>query len=140
MIHTVTSIEELNRIAAGLAETLQAGDVVALDGPLGAGKTHFAKALAAALGYTGDVTSPTFTLVQEYRGGRWPIDHIDFYRLESAAEALAAGMEEYLPGEGITLVEWASRFPEILPSNTRQVTIQIIGETAREVEIADAGH
>ena len=140
-IATVTSVEEMLALGGRVAGESRPGDVFALDGTLGAGKTHFVKGFAAALGFGGDVTSPTFSLVQEYRGGRVPVYHIDFYRLESADEALAAGMEEYLPAsDGIALVEWAERFPEILPENTRHIAIRIVNDFEREVEIENARH
>lgn len=140
-IATVTSVQEMLALGARVAAESRPGDVLAIDGTLGAGKTHFAKGFAAALGFRGDVTSPTFSLVQEYRGGRLPIYHIDFYRLESSEEALAAGMEEYLPTvDGVALVEWAERFPEILPENTRHIMIRILNDCGREVEIENAHH
>jgi tRNA threonylcarbamoyladenosine biosynthesis protein TsaE len=98
---------------------LRARDVLALCGDLGAGKTQFVKGLAAGLGYKSDVTSPTFTLIHEYLGGRLPLYHFDFYRLESEGEALRLGVEEYLGGEGVCVVEWADKFPALLPSHTR---------------------
>ena len=102
-----------------LAETFRGGEVIALDGDLGAGKTHFVKGLAAGLGYTGDVTSPTFTLVHEYPGGRLPLFHFDFYRLESEGEALRIGLDEYLEFGGIAAIEWAGKFPALLPRDTK---------------------
>lgn len=140
-IATVTSVEEMLALGGRVARESRLGDVFALEGTLGAGKTHFVKGFAAGLGYGGDVTSPTFSLVQEYRGGRMPVYHIDFYRLESAEEAVAAGMEEYLPAaDGIALVEWAERFPEILPEHTRRIAIRILNDFEREVEIENARH
>ncbi|HEY5893641.1 MAG TPA: tRNA (adenosine(37)-N6)-threonylcarbamoyltransferase complex ATPase subunit type 1 TsaE [Chthoniobacterales bacterium] len=140
-IATVTSVEEMLALGGRLADESRPGDVLALAGTLGAGKTHLVKGFAAAVGFAGDVTSPTFSLVQEYRGGRLPIYHIDFYRLESVEEALAAGMEEYLPAaDGISLVEWAERFPEVLPENTRRIAIRIVNDFEREVEIENARH
>ena len=105
-------------VAAGeaLGKQLRAGEVIALIGGLGAGKTHFSKGIARGLGYAGgEVTSPTFSLVQEYRGGRLPVFHFDFYRMESAAEVLALGWDEYVEAGGVCLVEWADRFPGLMP-------------------------
>ena len=107
-----------------LAASLRAGDVVALDGDLGAGKTHFIKGLAAGLGHTGDVTSPTFTLVHEYTGGRLPLYHFDFYRLETDDEALRIGLDDYLTAGGIVAIEWAGKFPTLLPGITRWLKFQ----------------
>lgn len=104
-----------------LAASLRPGDVVALVGGLGAGKTHVTKGLAAGLGYPGEVTSPTFTLVHEYTAPamRLPMFHFDFYRLESPEEVLALGWDDYLDVGGICVVEWADLFPELLPPASR---------------------
>lgn len=100
------------------AAALRPGAVLALVGQLGAGKTHFCKGLVAGLGGDPDtVTSPTFTLVHEYCGGcRLPVYHFDFYRLDSPAELLGIGWDDYLDeADGVLLVEWADKFPELLP-------------------------
>ncbi|MDF1740207.1 MAG: tRNA (adenosine(37)-N6)-threonylcarbamoyltransferase complex ATPase subunit type 1 TsaE [Verrucomicrobiales bacterium] len=111
-----TATEE-EMIAAGRAfsESLEAGDVVALVGDLGAGKTHFSKGVVSGLGAKGEVTSPTFSLVHEYPGGRLPVFHFDFYRIDSPEELIRIGWDEYLDEDGIILVEWADKFPELLP-------------------------
>jgi tRNA threonylcarbamoyladenosine biosynthesis protein TsaE len=111
-------LEDTRALGADLAARLAPGSVLALDGPLGAGKTHLAQGLAAALGHDGPVTSPTFTLVHEYTGGRLPLFHLDFYRLDTAEEVTALGWEEYLELGGIVIVEWAGKFPELLPPAT----------------------
>lgn len=112
---------EAEMISAGrsLAGELAAGDVIALNGSLGAGKTHFTKGIVEGLGSGDDVTSPTFALVNEYRSGRIPVFHFDFYRLESSDEVIRIGWDDYLDEDGILLVEWADRFPELLPAETR---------------------
>jgi tRNA threonylcarbamoyladenosine biosynthesis protein TsaE len=103
-----------------LAESLRPGDVIALCGDLGAGKTHFVKGLAAELGCDPDaVTSPTFTLINEYTGGRLPLFHFDLYRLESEDELLRVGLDDYLESNGIVAIEWADKFPALLPRGTR---------------------
>ncbi len=126
---------EADAIAAGasLAAELPAGAVVALVGGLGAGKTHFTKGLALGLGHEGAVTSPTFTLVHEYRGGRLPLFHFDLYRLDSAVEALALGWEEYLEAGGVCVVEWADKFPELLPPGTQWWRIEAGADGVREI-------
>lgn len=112
---------------------LQPGDVVALIGDLGAGKTHFVKGLAEGLGYLGEVTSPTFTLVHEYLGGLLPLYHFDFYRLETEDEALHLGLEEYLSGDGACVIEWGDKFPDLLPPHTRWFHLSISGENRRVI-------
>ncbi len=112
------SPDETRQIAERLAERLEPGDVLTLTGDLGAGKTHFVQGLAHGLGFPGEVSSPTFAIIQEYHGGRLPLFHIDFYRLETLEEVEALGIEEeYLQTRGITAIEWAEKFPQILPVN-----------------------
>src|SRR5438093_998187 len=97
-----------------LAASLRPRDVVALTGDLGAGKTCLVKGVAAGLGVTQVVTSPTFTLIHEYRDGRLPVYHVDLYRLDSVRQAQAIGLEEYLAGDGVTIIEWAEKITELL--------------------------
>ena len=113
------SADETVALGLAVAATLRRGDVLALCGELGAGKTHFVKGLAAGLGTPSSVTSPTFTLIHEYPGGRLPLYHFDFYRLDDADEALRIGLDEYLFGDGACVIEWAEKFPALLPSHTR---------------------
>src|SRR5476649_710526 len=103
------SVEETLAFGGSVADSLRRGDVLALCGDLGAGKTHFVKGLAAGLGAGDVVTSPTFTLIHEYIGGRLPLYHFDFYRLESDTEALKIGLDEYLDGDGVSAIEWAEK-------------------------------
>ncbi len=110
-----------------MATGLTAGDCLALVGDLGAGKTHLTKGIVAGLDCESEVTSPTFTLVHEYRGGRLPAFHFDFYRIEAAEEILAIGWDDYLDSEGVVIVEWADRFPELLPEDAQWWTLRIDG-------------
>ena len=96
-------------------EVARAGEVVALVGGLGAGKTHWVKGFAVGLGYEGEVTSPTFGLGHEYRGGRLPVFHLDWYRLRSEEELLGLGWDEIFDGGGVVVVEWADLFPRMMP-------------------------
>jgi tRNA threonylcarbamoyladenosine biosynthesis protein TsaE len=121
-------------IARDLGAKLVRGDVIALVGELGAGKTHFVKGLAAGAGYTGDVTSPTFTLIHEYRGGRLPVYHFDFYRLESEEEAARLDLESYLDGDGVCVIEWPDKFPALLPPHTRWFDLRFAPGDKREIE------
>jgi tRNA threonylcarbamoyladenosine biosynthesis protein TsaE len=110
------------------------GEVFALRGDLGAGKTQFVKGLAAGLGGDGEaVTSPTFTLIHEYGGGRLRLIHFDFYRLESEAEALRLGLDDYLDGTGVLAIEWADKYPTILPAETRWLDFRIGPGDVREI-------
>ena len=124
------------RLGAALAAVLPAGTVVGLIGTLGAGKTRLVQAAAKAVGVpAGSVTSPTFVLVNEYRGGRVPIYHFDTYRLKDEDEFFALGPEEYFDSGGITFVEWADRFPAVLPPERMEISIEVVGETERRVSI-----
>ena len=114
-----SSVEDTIAHGRTIAATLRRGDVLALCGDLGAGKTHFAKGILSGLQGDAPVTSPTFTLIHEYPGGRLPVYHFDFYRLEDEDEALKIGLDEYLDGDGVCLIEWADKFPALLPSHTR---------------------
>lgn len=118
------------RLAERLAELCFPGALIALDGDLGAGKTRFAKALAAGLGVPGMVNSPTFTIVKEYEGGSLPLYHMDVYRL-SIAEADELGLEEYFEGDGVSLVEWASLIEPLLPPERLHITLELTGAESR---------
>ena len=83
-----------------------------------------------------DVSSPTFTLIHEYRGGRLPLTHVDLYRLDAAQQAIAIGIEEYLYGDGVTVIEWAEKIESLLPENTRRIRLTIENETTRRIELA----
>jgi tRNA threonylcarbamoyladenosine biosynthesis protein TsaE len=120
--------EETIAIGARFAQVVHGGDVIALDGAIGAGKTHFVQGLARGLGFNGQVTSPTFTLVHEYAGARLPIFHFDFYRLDDPDEVLAIGLDEYLDADGVCVIEWGDKFPALLPPTARWVRIAIKGD------------
>lgn len=119
--------------ARKLAPGLQPGSVIALCGDLGSGKTHFVKGLAEGLGYLGEVTSPTFTLIHEYLGGLMPLYHFDFYRIENEDEALEIGIEDYLAGDGVCVIEWADKFRDLLPAHTRWFHLAITGDSRRSI-------
>jgi len=117
-----------------VASGLGSGAVLGLVGGLGAGKTHFSKGLAAGLGFKGPVTSPTFSLVHEYRGGKLPVFHFDFYRLDSAEALLGIGWDEFLDEGGVVIAEWADLYPDLLPTETRWLHFQVNPDGSREVE------
>ena len=126
--------EALIAHAAEIPSSAPAGTVFGLIGDLGAGKTQFTKGIATGLGVDpSDVTSPTFTLINEYLGGRLPLFHFDFYRLASAEEALAIGWDEYAESEGILAVEWADKFPDLLPPETIRLHFEILPDGARQI-------
>ncbi|MFC5531564.1 tRNA (adenosine(37)-N6)-threonylcarbamoyltransferase complex ATPase subunit type 1 TsaE [Cohnella yongneupensis] len=118
--------------ATALAALADPGAVLALDGDLGAGKTRFAQAFAAALGVPGIVNSPTFTIIKEYEGGKLPFYHMDVYRL-SLEEADELGLDEYFHGRGVSLVEWASIIGPILPEERLHVYLESTGPTSRTI-------
>jgi tRNA threonylcarbamoyladenosine biosynthesis protein TsaE len=121
-------------IGRELGTTLAAGDVVLLSGDLGAGKTAFVRGLAAGLGVDSqEVSSPTFTLVQEYRGGRLPLFHVDLYRLNDPREIDDLGLDEIGEG-GVLAIEWAERHPRP-PLGSVRVSIEHAGETERRIVI-----
>ncbi len=124
--------------ANALATLADPGAVLALDGDLGAGKTRFSQAFAAALGVPGIVNSPTFTIIKEYEGGRLPFYHMDVYRL-SLEEADELGLDEYFHGSGVTLVEWASIIEPILPDERLHVYLEVAGPTSRTIRCAPVG-
>ena len=134
MIHQSNSEADTRAIAGALATTLTPGAVVLLSGDLGAGKTAFVRGLAEGLALDpGEVTSPTFTLVHEYRGGRLPLIHVDLYRLDRA-ELDEIGLDQDLAAHGVTAVEWSERLSRELAGATR-VTISDLGGDSRSIEI-----
>ena len=132
------SEDQTRRFGARLAELLIPGDVVALIGDLGSGKTRWVQGICQGLGVDDPVNSPTFTLVNEYQG-RLPVYHIDLYRLEDAAEMLTFGLEDYLYGPGVSLIEWADRADRLLPEDYLTVNLYYLENTKRRVVIRPKG-
>jgi tRNA threonylcarbamoyladenosine biosynthesis protein TsaE len=128
------SPEATQAAGARLAEALGPGDVVALTGELGAGKTCFTQGVAQGLGVTGHAVSPTFVLVNEYRG-RLPVHHVDAYRTESLTELLDLGLDELFSGDGVTIVEWADKLLPLLPARAIHVHIDGLGDEPRTITI-----
>lgn len=125
-------------LAAALAVAARPGDLIALIGELGAGKTQFAKGFGAGLGIAETIVSPSFVLMAEYRG--WlPLFHIDLYRLADAAEALAGGLIDERQAEGVTLIEWAERLAEVMPADRLEVLIDGTGDEVRRIELRAEG-
>ncbi|WP_010276962.1 tRNA (adenosine(37)-N6)-threonylcarbamoyltransferase complex ATPase subunit type 1 TsaE [Paenibacillus senegalensis] len=132
-----TGESDTARLAEALAEIMKPGAVIALDGDLGAGKTTFSQAFARALGVKDVVNSPTFTIIKEYEG-RLPFYHMDVYRI-SEAEADELGLDDYFFGEGITVVEWASRIIELLPAEHLSIYIETLGLDERKLTVMPHG-
>lgn len=137
MVYETSSPAETEALAQRLAQTLKAGDVLALDGDLGAGKTAFTRGLARGLGFDGPVTSPTFTIVNEYEGGRLPLFHFDLYRLSSPEELFDIGWEDYLDRGGVCCVEW-SRLGGELMERAIHITFTRRSDTRRDIDIEGA--
>jgi len=124
---------ETEAIGRQVAERIDVGGVLALKGELGSGKTLFVKGLVAGLGSSADVTSPTFTIAHEYRGGRLPVYHFDFFRLEDSQSLARLGLDDYFFGDGVSVIEWADRFPEFIPEQARRILFEIKSDTQRTI-------
>jgi len=126
---------ETESLGEKFGRAAQSGLVVALSGDLGAGKTQFVKGLARGLGISARVHSPTFTLVNEYGGGRLKLFHLDLYRLETAAQILSAGIGEFLSPDGVTVIEWAERIYDLRFAicDLKRVQIEIASESGRKI-------
>lgn len=131
---TTHSPAETQGLAEKLARLLRAGDVLAYTGPMGAGKTTFTVGLARGLGSSDWVSSPTFALVQEYRGPL-PLCHFDFYRITSEEDLYAAGFFDYLDGTRVLAVEWSERVPSALPQNALHIDFEPLSGDARRITI-----
>ncbi len=134
-----TSPEETFRLGAQVGQLLLPGDVLNLNGSLGAGKTLLVKGIGTSLNIPQDfITSPTFTLINEY-DGTYPLYHFDVYRLEQGSELEDIGYEEYYYGSGITVVEWGNLFPNYLPDDRLDIVIERLGEQERKIEMTGIG-
>ena len=129
------SVEETRRAGARLAKTAQEGDVFALTGELGSGKTEFVRGFVEALCGPAPVRSPTFSIVNIYEAPEFPLYHFDFYRLKKKEELVEIGFNEYVSGDGVTLIEWADMFPEVLPQGARHIRFVDKGDNEREITI-----
>jgi len=128
------SADETERVGERLGRRLVPGEVVALSGELGAGKTCFIRGLARGLGVTQGVSSPTFVIVNQYTG-RMPVFHIDAYRTESLTELLDIGFDEYVSGDSVTVIEWSDKLEPLLPSGAIRVRISGLGDEPRTIRI-----
>ena len=128
-----TSANETRTLGERLASSLRPGDVLLLLGDMGAGKSELTRGIARGLGIQGPVASPTFTILQVYDEGHIPLYHFDWYRLESADELYEMGMDEYLGGNGIAIIEWPSQCPEAIPPCRLEITLTPLADTVREI-------
>ena len=141
MKYITNSYEETERVAAELAKSLKGGEVIAMYGDLGAGKTAFVRGLARALGIEGHITSPTFTIMNAYNG-RLPLYHFDVYRIADPDEMYEIGCDEYIGSDGVCVIEWEELIEDILPDEYIKVNIKKDsekGDDYREITIENAG-
>ena len=131
----IGSLDELDKVAEAVIDSLEGRTVVAFDAPMGAGKTTLISRIAALLGAEDSVTSPTFAIVNQYEGRERTIYHFDMYRIERVEEALDFGSEEYLSSGELCLVEWPEKIEPLLPEDTMIVRIEILSETSRRFVI-----
>ena len=127
------SAEETESFGRQVAGTVKPGSMLALTGELGSGKTEFVKGVVAGIGASTTATSPTFTLIHEYPGGRLPVYHFDFFRIENQQAAERLGLDEYFFGDGVSIVEWADKFPDLIPKNARWISFETRSETQRAI-------
>ena len=132
---TSASVAETEAAGVRVAQEVRRGEVLALAGDLGTGKTQFVRGFARGLGSPALVTSPTFTLLHEYLGGRLSIYHFDFYRLENLTALKAIGFDEYIFGNGVSIIEWADRFPSAIPANARWIRFHMISPRERTIAL-----
>ena len=137
MLTVTNSASETRALGEQLASGLRPGDTVILEGELGAGKSELARGIARGLGVTETVTSPSFTILNVYESGRCPLYHFDWYRLESEEELYELGMDEYLSGDGIAVVEWAERCPDAVPEDCIRIRREATGEETRQITVND---
>lgn len=134
MTHTCETAESTRELGSRIAQSVPEGSIISLRGPLGAGKTIFVKGMAEALGITEQITSPTYTLIEQYHGLK-DLDHLDLYRLDSVEDFYAIGGEELLYSNSITVIEWSEVIDEILPEMTIFIELKILEDGSRSITI-----
>jgi tRNA threonylcarbamoyladenosine biosynthesis protein TsaE len=140
VVFVISDLSATDRLGRLLAENLPDGGVVALVGTLGAGKTRLVQALAKYSGVEDEtISSPTFVLLHEYVDGDRPVYHFDAYRLETVEDFRRLSPDDYFEGSGLTLIEWADKFPQILPARHLEIRIDLLGETDRRVHLIGHG-
>ena len=140
MRYVTHSPKETRSLGEALGKRLRPGDVLVLQGQMGAGKSELTRGIARGLQIDGPIASPTFTILQAYDTGRLPLYHFDWYRINSPEELYEIGAEEYLTGDGVSVVEWPERAPDMLPEKHLQISIAYgAGENLRVIEITPVG-
>jgi len=136
---TSHSADETRQLGEHLGRLARAGDVLCLEGDLGSGKTCFTQGLGRGLSITEDIHSPTFILANEHRGGRLLLYHLDVYRMSGSGEAIGIGLDDYLFGDGVCVIEWAEKIREALPAERLWITFQHLGENERSLKFQASG-
>jgi ATPase, YjeE family len=142
MEFTINCLEDTINLGKALGTRLDAGAIICLTGDLGAGKTHFTKGIASGLGIEENITSPTFTIVNEYDGGRLKLFHFDVYRVNDPDEIAAIGFDEYIFSSGVSIIEWSNYIEELIPDDYISVHITKLlekGENFRKIVINPYG-
>ncbi len=134
MIIESKSVEDTRRFGAELATRVKAGDVYALEGDLGSGKTEFVRGFVAALGGQVSVRSPSFSILNIYQSAQMSVYHFDFYRMSDSEELHEIGFYEYIAGDGVCLIEWGTSFPSVLPLHTKILRFRDKGGTIRDID------
>ncbi|MBE7048063.1 MAG: tRNA (adenosine(37)-N6)-threonylcarbamoyltransferase complex ATPase subunit type 1 TsaE [Ruminococcaceae bacterium] len=136
-IYTTTNAGETKELAAKIARELREGQVLCLRGELGVGKTVFAQGLCESIGITEPVNSPTFTLVNEYEGGTYPVYHFDLYRIEDSDELYEIGFSDMIGRQAVILIEWPERAGNLLPAQRTDIIMERMGEDGRRITIEE---
>lgn len=142
MIFEVNSVEDTTKLGINLGKLLKSGNIVCLTGDLGTGKTHITKGIAKGLGIEDNITSPTFTIVNEYENGRLKLNHFDVYRVSDPDEIYAIGFDDYIFSDAVSIIEWANYIEEILPQDFLHILIEkdlSQGEDYRKITITPYG-
>lgn len=142
MIFEVNSVEDTTKLGINLGKLLKSGNIVCLTGDLGTGKTHITKGIAKGLGIEDNITSPTFTIVNEYETGRLKLNHFDVYRVSDPDEIYAIGFDDYIFSDAVSIIEWANYIEEILPQDFLHILIEkdlSQGEDYRKITITPYG-
>ena len=142
MIFKINSVEDTTQLGINLGKLLKSGDIVCLTGDLGTGKTHITKGIAKGLGIEDNITSPTFTIVNEYETGRLKLNHFDVYRVSDPDEIYAIGFDDYIFSDAVSVIEWANYIEEILPQDFLHILIEkdlSQGEYYRKITITPYG-